>query len=243
VAESETPAVSMPAPEPEPAEAAPIEPAAAMAGSTPFQSGRTAAEPPLVAAPAAAEEALQPPPRRKSAMDPAALSTQPGMMPGVFDIPSKTVSWPSSPGHDNGKRTSTESVDEATSIIPVWRHPSASADAAGTVSMQAVPSGDIGTGFGARLVFETGPFAGRVVPVPLELVTIGRALDNDVVVGDPATSGHHGRIELRGGVFWISDLGSTNGTLVNGEPIIDRQLADHDLIAIGQNTIRFSVEP
>ena len=45
---------------------------------------------------------------------------------------------------------------------------------------------------------------------------------------------------MRGGAFWISDLGSTNGTLVNGEPVIERQLTHGDLIAIGQNTIRFT---
>ena len=78
--------------------------------------------------------------------------------------------------------------------------------------------------------------------LPNQMVSIGRAPDNDVVVGDPATSGHHGRIEVRGGSFWISDLGSTNGTLVNGEPVIDRELSDGDQIAIGQNTIRFTLE-
>jgi pSer/pThr/pTyr-binding forkhead associated (FHA) protein len=62
------------------------------------------------------------------------------------------------------------------------------------------------------------------------------------VVGDPATSGHHGRIEVRTGSFWISDLGSTNGTLVNGEPVIEKQLSDGDAIAIGQNTLRFTLE-
>ena len=42
--------------------------------------------------------------------------------------------------------------------------------------------------------------------------------------------------------FWISDLGSTNGTLVNGEPVIEKQLGHGDLIAIGANTIRFTLE-
>ena len=74
------------------------------------------------------------------------------------------------------------------------------------------------------------------------MVTVGRAPDNDVVVGDPATSGRHGRIEVRAGAFWISDLGSTNGTLVNGEPVIEKQLNHGDLIAIGQNIIRFTLE-
>ena len=50
-----------------------------------------------------------------------------------------------------------------------------------------------------------------------------------------------GRIEVRAGAFWISDLGSTNGTLVNGEPVIEKQLSDGDLIAIGQNTMRFTL--
>jgi pSer/pThr/pTyr-binding forkhead associated (FHA) protein len=92
------------------------------------------------------------------------------------------------------------------------------------------------------LTFEAGPFAGRVVALPNEMITLGRAPDNDIVVGDPATSGHHGRIELRGVNFWLSDMGSTNGTLVNGEPVIERQLSDGDLIAIGQNSIRFTLQ-
>ena len=47
---------------------------------------------------------------------------------------------------------------------------------------------------------------------------------------------------MRAGSFWISDLGSTNGTLVNGEPVIEKQLSDGDTIAIGQNMLRFTLE-
>jgi len=113
-----------------------------------------------------------------------------------------------------------------------------------TVSLQAMPPEAIAAGeaFAAKLSFETGPFTGRIIALPNQMVTLGRAPDNDVVVADPATSGRHGRIEVRTGAFWISDLGSTNGTLVNGEPVIEKQLADGDLIAIGQNTIRFTLE-
>jgi len=177
----------------------------------------------------------------------SAFTTQPGAAGAYSDVDSTIVAWPTGPGTTRSTRAPApaESVDEATSIIPVWRHPSSSPESTRTVSLQAVPPEEIaaGKGFAARLTFETGPFAGRIVAVPLEMVTIGRALDNDIVVGDPATSAHHGRIEVRGGTFWISDLGSTNGTLVNGEPIIDKQLSSKDLIAIGQNTIRFSLEP
>ena len=129
-------------------------------------------------------------------------------------------------------------------MIPVWQHPDSSSDSKRTVSLQALPLEQIasGTGFAALLTFESGPFAGRIVALPSQMVSIGRAPDNDVVVGDPATSGHHGMIEVRNGFFWISDLGSTNGTLVNGEPVIEEQLSDGDMIAIGQNTMRFTLE-
>ena len=151
--------------------------------------------------------------------------------------------WPGGTSPGNGAQaTVPDTFDEATSIIPAWQH--SDADSKRTVSLQALPPEQIaaGGGFAALLTFESGPFAGRIVALPDQMVTIGRAPDNDVVVGDPATSGHHGRIEVRSGFFWISDLGSTNGTLVNGEPVIEKQLADGDQVAIGQNTLRFTLE-
>ncbi|HYR50144.1 MAG TPA: prolyl oligopeptidase family serine peptidase, partial [Candidatus Eisenbacteria bacterium] len=153
--------------------------------------------------------------------------------------------WPSGTAPGNGTQaTVPEAFDEATSIIPAWQHSDGTSDSKRTVSLQALPPEEIaaGGGFAALLTFESGPFAGRIVALPNQMVTIGRAPDNDVVVGDPATSGHHGRIEVRSGFFWISDLGSTNGTLVNGEPVIEKQLADGDQVAIGQNTLRFTLE-
>jgi hypothetical protein len=165
---------------------------------------------------------------------------------GVESTSATMVRWPSgtSPGQSgNGTASSqSEGFEEATSIIPAWQ-PS-DTDSRRTVSLQAVPPEVIasGAGFAAMLTFESGPFAGRIVALPSEMVTVGRAPDNDVVVGDPATSGHHGRIEVRLGSFWLSDLGSTNGTLVNGEPVIEKQLNDGDLIALGQNTIRFTLQ-
>jgi pSer/pThr/pTyr-binding forkhead associated (FHA) protein len=154
------------------------------------------------------------------------------------------VAWPSTnpPTPTNGVHS--QAFDEATSVIPAWQHSAAPEDSKRTVSLQAVPTEQItsGSGIAALLTFETGPFAGRIVAVPSQMISLGRAPDNDVVVGDPATSGHHTRIDVRGGAFWISDLGSTNGSLVNGEPVIEKQLSDGDLISIGQNTIRFTLE-
>jgi dipeptidyl aminopeptidase/acylaminoacyl peptidase len=169
---------------------------------------------------------------------------QPGTTPP--SVASTMVRWPggTAPGNGSPLPARAETFEEATSIIPAWQHSDAPSDSKRTVSLQAVPVEQIasGAGIAALLTFESGPFAGRIVALPSQMVSLGRAPDNDVVVGDPATSGHHGRIETRNGFFWISDLGSTNGTLVNGEPVIEKQLSDGDMIAIGQNTMRFTQE-
>ena len=179
--------------------------------------------------------------------EPAAAAAEPIAAHAAPDVRATLVAWPSgapvaSPG--NGAPSDPGSFEEATSVIPAWQQTDPNADAKRTVSLQAMPPEEIasGSGFAALLTFETGPFAGRIVALPNQMVSIGRAPDNEVVVGDPATSGHHGRIEVRSGSFWISDLGSTNGTLVNGEPVIEKQLSDGDMIAIGQNTLRFTLE-
>jgi hypothetical protein len=166
------------------------------------------------------------------------------MVPSSPNVTSTLVAWPSAStaAAGNGTQSGSDGFEEATSIIPAWQH--SPADSKGTVSLQALPPEQVaqGAGYAALLTFETGPFAGRIVALPSQMVSIGRAPDNDVVVGDPATSGHHGRIEVRAGSFWISDLGSTNGTMVNGEPVIEKQLSDGDLVAVGQNTMRFTLE-
>jgi dipeptidyl aminopeptidase/acylaminoacyl peptidase/pSer/pThr/pTyr-binding forkhead associated (FHA) protein len=194
--------------------------------------------PPQVAAPA-------PDPAREAEAAPVSASAA---APSEDPVAQTVIAWPHNTPTDapnNGAPPSQSPFsEEATSIIPAWQPAAVPPESKRTVSLQAVPPEVIaaGGGFPAKLTFESGPFAGRIVALPNQTVTFGRAPDNDVVVGDAATSGRHGRIEVRSGAFWISDLGSTNGTLVNGEPVIERQLGHGDLIAIGQNTIRFTLE-
>ena len=180
------------------------------------------------------------------ASEPAAAAPESRPSQPRQDAVAETViAWPhgTAPGQPNNGSPS-ETNEEATSIIPAWQPSDAPPESKRTVSLAAVPPEAVaaGKGYAARLTFESGPFAGRIIALPNEMVTFGRAPDNDIVVGDPATSGRHGRIEVRNGVFWISDLGSTNGTLVNGEPVIEKQLTNGDAIAIGQNVIRFTLE-
>ncbi|HXL77343.1 MAG TPA: FHA domain-containing protein [Candidatus Eisenbacteria bacterium] len=98
-----------------------------------------------------------------------------------------------------------------------------------------------GAGPQAELTIEAGPDAGHTHRASETALRLGRSPDNDLILRDPATSGHHARVERRGEQFWIVDLGSTNGTLVNGEPIQEKELNHGDRITIGQNAVHFSV--
>ena len=87
------------------------------------------------------------------------------------------------------------------------------------------------------------------VPIPLERdeVIIGRALEADVRLNDSRASRLHARItsELEASTgdtsYRITDLGSTNGTLVNGELITEAILSDGDKILIGDHLFRFDM--
>lgn len=64
---------------------------------------------------------------------------------------------------------------------------------------------------------------------PLEAVThIGRDADNNVMIPDQRVSGRHARLVQRNGYWWIEDLGSTNGTLLNGAPLAGVARLDRD---------------
>ncbi len=83
----------------------------------------------------------------------------------------------------------------------------------------------------AGRTFETGP-------VPL---TIGRAKENTAALdGDDFASARHARVESQRDGVWILDLGSTNGTFLNGERMDGRhRLHDGDVVRIGQTELRY----
>ncbi len=72
-----------------------------------------------------------------------------------------------------------------------------------------------------------------------EVVTLGRLPECDVVIPDPGASRHHARIAHREGGYTLTDLGSTNGTLVNEETVQERLLEDGDRITIGTTVLEF----
>jgi pSer/pThr/pTyr-binding forkhead associated (FHA) protein len=70
-------------------------------------------------------------------------------------------------------------------------------------------------------------------------LTIGRKGENDLSIEDPSVSGRHAKIVKIQSVFFVEDLHSTNGTLVNNKPIDRHQLQDTDVIMIGNHKLLF----
>ena len=85
----------------------------------------------------------------------------------------------------------------------------------------------------------TGPEAGVAYKLIGQAVTLGRSSENDVVIQDNKSSRNHAIIERRGSDFWIVDLGSTAGLMVNEVPVKEQNLQSGDLITIGTTVFRF----
>jgi pSer/pThr/pTyr-binding forkhead associated (FHA) protein len=92
----------------------------------------------------------------------------------------------------------------------------------------------------AFLMVSTGQAAGTVFPLTDASVLIGRSLDAQVSINEQAISNEHARLELNAGKFTLRDLGSTNGTYVNGQRILDAVgLVGGDSIRMGSTTFTF----
>jgi hypothetical protein len=68
-----------------------------------------------------------------------------------------------------------------------------------------------------RLVLRAGPTPGKAFPLDKDEMFIGREANNDITINDPEVSRKHARLFVQGGNMILEDLGSTNGTSVNGQ--------------------------
>ena len=162
----------------------------------------------------------------------------PWRMPPAPSVPDVAATMVAPPPSGDG---------EPTTLMPAWQPPPSAtpvtAPPPSVPETMAMPSAQVPTAAGpaAELMIESGPDAGHTHRASDHALRLGRSPDNDIILRDPATSGHHARLERRGDQFWVVDLGSTNGTFVNGESIQEKQLSHGDRVTIGQNSVHFSV--
>jgi pSer/pThr/pTyr-binding forkhead associated (FHA) protein len=74
------------------------------------------------------------------------------------------------------------------------------------------------------------------------VVRVGRAIDNDVRLAGALASRHHCRIELEGDGAWVIDLGSSNGTQVNGRRVERKLLRPGDVLGVGAARLQVELE-
>jgi|SRR5581483_2783497 FHA domain-containing protein len=96
---------------------------------------------------------------------------------------------------------------------------------------------------GGKLVVQESPVLdeGDELEVDSAPITVGRGGQNDLALeGDEFASSRHVRFEPRSDGVWVQDLGSTNGTYVNGIRIDGaRRLAPGDVVRVGETDLRF----
>ncbi|MFT4036572.1 MAG: DUF3662 and FHA domain-containing protein [Thermomicrobiales bacterium] len=79
----------------------------------------------------------------------------------------------------------------------------------------------------------------RVVPLQGDTIRVGRAAGNDVVIDAAEVSREHAELRRHGGTWKVHDLGSRNGTWVNGRKVTEAVLQPGDEIRFGQTGFRF----
>ncbi len=87
-----------------------------------------------------------------------------------------------------------------------------------------------------------GPEQGQVFKISRPTTTIGRSNTCEIVVTDPLVSRQHCQILLGMGGINLRDLGSTNGTFLNGSRLTENPIRNQDVISIGSTRLRFAVE-
>jgi hypothetical protein len=129
---------------------------------------------------------------------------------------------------DEGHRPEREAVMPVSSDTIVFASPAAEAAAPRSATQ-------------AYLLVETDGAPSVEFDLGAPLISIGRASDNDVIVDDPLVSRHHCQLKLQHGAYGLTDLGSRNGSYVNGQPVSQIALGPGDRIRIGSTSIEFQV--
>jgi hypothetical protein len=94
----------------------------------------------------------------------------------------------------------------------------------------------------AKLILSLDGMVLREYPLSKERTTIGRKSHNDIVIDNLAVSGEHAMIMTILNDSFLEDLGSTNGTLVNGQAVKKHFLQNNDVVELGKYKLKYVTE-
>ena len=94
----------------------------------------------------------------------------------------------------------------------------------------------------AKLILSMDGQVLKEIPLSKERITIGRKAQNDVQIDNLAVSGEHAVIVSVMDDAFLEDLGSTNGTMVNGKAVKKHFLQDNDVVELGKYKLKYVVE-
>lgn len=90
---------------------------------------------------------------------------------------------------------------------------------------------------GQTLKFEKGPRAGETLNLGVKTYTVGRSADNDIVIDDPTVSRSHAKITCKGNEFFVQDLNSSAGTMVDGRQVQNSTVMSGATLQFGNTSI------
>lgn len=89
-----------------------------------------------------------------------------------------------------------------------------------------------------QLIMRSGPTPGAAFTLEGDQLTIGRDSTNEIVINDAEVSRRHARLTFQGGKYVLEDLGSTNGTFVNGQRLAGpRVLRTGEVVSFGEQIV------
>ena len=91
----------------------------------------------------------------------------------------------------------------------------------------------------AKLLLKFNAAVIKEIPLDKPSLSVGRKPDNDIVIDNPAISGHHCKIVQKGDTYYVEDLESTNGTFVNEKRVVKSGLHDQDVVGLAKHALVF----
>jgi pSer/pThr/pTyr-binding forkhead associated (FHA) protein len=95
----------------------------------------------------------------------------------------------------------------------------------------------------AKLILSMDGLVLKEITLVKERTSIGRKPNNDIQIDNLAISGEHARVVTLRDDSFLEDLNSTNGTLVNGQPVKKHLLRNGDVVELGKYKLKYVVEP